>query len=72
MREDRTRDATEEISPDEFDEIHYPRPQATDFEKLPEEMISRRGFLSRGAAFAAAAFVMSAGAITRDDGGTIG
>ena len=67
MYEDRTRDAQlaahEEFSPDEFDEIHYPRPQATDFEKLVDKMISRRGFLSKGAAFAATAFVMSAGGI---------
>ena len=67
MFDDRTREAQlaahEEFSPDEFDEIHYPRPEATDFEKLVDKMISRRGFLRRGAAFAATAFVMSAGGI---------
>ena len=56
-------DAADEISPDDFDDIHYPRPEATDFEKLVDKMISRRGFLGRGAAFAATAFVMSAGGI---------
>ena len=67
MFDDRTRDAQlaahEEYSPDEFDEIHYPRPEATDFEKLVDKMISRRGFLGKGAAFAATAFVMSAGGV---------
>ena len=40
-------DAADEISPDDFDDIHYPRPgEATDFEKLVDKMISRRGFLA--------------------------
>lgn len=63
MQEGRMRDAQEEISPDDFDDIHHPRPEATDFEKLVEKMMSRRGFLGRGAAFAATAFVMSAGGL---------
>ncbi|MYA95306.1 MAG: PhoX family phosphatase [Nitrospinae bacterium] len=63
MHEEQVHDAADEISPDDFDDIHYPRPEATDFEKLVEGMISRRGFLGRGAAFAATAFVMSAGGI---------
>ena len=63
MFEDVTGDAQEEISPDEFDDIHHPRHGETDFEKLVEKMFSRRGFLGRGAAFAAAAFVMSAGGV---------
>ncbi len=67
MHEDVTREAKlaahEEYSPDEFDEIHHPRHEETDFEKLAEKMISRRGFLGRGAAFAATAFVMSAGGV---------
>jgi hypothetical protein len=44
-----------------FDEVHYPRPEATDFEKLADKAISRRGFLGAGLAFGASAFVMSAG-----------
>ena len=67
MHEDVTREAQlaahEEYSPDEFDEIHHPRHEETDFEKLVEKMMSRRGFLGRGAAFAATAFVMSAGGL---------
>ncbi len=63
MFEDVTGDAHDEISSDEFDEIHHPRHGETDFEKLVEKMMSRRGFLGRGAAFAAAAFVMSAGGV---------
>ena len=53
-------DAKHEIS---FDDIHYPRPLETEFGKLAEKAISRRGFLGGGAAFGAAAFVMSAGAL---------
>ena len=63
MFEDVTGDAHDEISPDEFDESHHPRHEETDFEKLAEKMMSRRGFLGHGAAFAAAAFVMSAGGV---------
>ena len=67
MHEDHTRDAQfashEEYSPDEFDEIHYPRPEATDYEILAEKMLSRRGFLGKGAAFAVTAFVMSTGGV---------
>ena len=56
-------DAAHEVSFDEFDEIHYPRPLETEFGELAGKAISRRGFLGGGAAFGAAAFVMSAGAL---------
>ena len=63
MQEGSLQDAASDVSPDEFDESHHPRHEETDFEKLVEKMMSRRGFLGRGAAFAAAAFVMSAGGV---------
>ena len=40
--------------------VTEPRPARTDFETLAENAISRRGFLGRGVAFGAAAFVMGA------------
>ncbi len=52
-----------ELSFDEFDEIHYPRPLETDFGRLAERAVSRRGFLGGSVAFGAAAFVASAGAL---------
>ena len=52
-----------ELSFDEFDEVHHPRPAETGFGALAEKALSRRGFLGGGAAFGAAAFVMSAGGL---------
>ena len=53
--------ATEEhVSFDEFDEMNDPRPGPTDFGRLAENAISRRGFLGGTIAFGAAAFVMGA------------
>ena len=54
---------TSELSSDEFDEIHYPRPLETDFGRLVDRAVSRRGFLGGGVAFGAAAFVAGAGAL---------
>ena len=54
----------ESVSSDEFDEVTDPRPAQTDFEALAEKAISRRGFLGRGVAFGAAAFVMGATGLT--------
>ena len=36
----------EMLSFDEFDEINYPRPDETDFDRVVESAISRRGFLN--------------------------
>ena len=47
-----------------FDDIDNPGPDYTDFERIAERVMSRRGFLGHAAAFGAAAFVMSAGALT--------
>ena len=52
-----------ELSSDEFDEIHFPRPLETDFGRLVDRAVSRRGFLGGGIAFGAAAFVTGAGAL---------
>ena len=49
---------------DEIDEVNEPRPTSTDFETLADNAISRRGFLGRGVAFGAAAFVMGATGMT--------
>ncbi len=56
--------ATEcERSPNAFDEFHHPRSEESDFERLAERMMSRRGFLCRSAALAATPFVMSTGGV---------
>ena len=56
-----THPATDEhVSFDEFDEMNNPRPGPTDFDRLAEKAISRRGFLGGTVAFGAAAFVMGA------------
>ena len=50
-----------ELSFDEFDEVHHPRPLETDFGRLAERAVSRRGFLRGGVTFGAAGFVASFG-----------
>ena len=52
-----------ELSSDEFDEIHFPRPLETDFGRLVDRAVSRRGFLGAGIAFGASAFVVGAGGL---------
>ena len=52
------------VSPDGAGEMHEPHPARTDFEALAENAISRRGFLGRGVAFGAAAFVMGTTGMT--------
>ena len=54
---------TSDLSFDDFDEVHYPRPLETDFGRLVERAVSRRSFLGGSVAFGAAAFVASAGAL---------
>ena len=46
-----------QISLDDFDEVYYPRPDQSDFDKIIERAISRRGLLKRGISVGAAAFV---------------
>ena len=50
-----------ELSFDEFDEVHHPRPLETDFGRLAERAVSRRGFLRGSVTFGAAGFVASCG-----------
>ena len=63
MSRTRITETPEDLSFDEFDEVHYPRPLETDFGRLVEKEISRRGFLGAGIAFGAAAFVTTAGVL---------
>ncbi|MCY4440203.1 MAG: DUF839 domain-containing protein, partial [Deltaproteobacteria bacterium] len=55
--------ARQEIGEQDLDEAHDAPLMETDFGKLAAKAISRRGFLSGGAAFAASAFVMSTGVL---------
>jgi secreted PhoX family phosphatase len=53
-----------EQSFDEFDEINYPRPEVTEFERVVDRAMSRRDLLGRGLGLGAAAFVMGTTALT--------
>ncbi len=46
------------LSWDEWDELHDPRPATSDFDRVVEEAISRRGFLGGALAFGSGAAVM--------------
>ena len=52
------------VLPNGASEVNESRPARTDFETLAENAMSRRGFLGRGVALGAAAFVMGAGGMT--------
>ena len=54
---------TQETMSEAFDEMHDSPLVETDFGRLAEKVLSRRGFLSGGAALAASAFVMSTGVL---------
>ena len=47
-----------DLSFDELDELVRPAPEVVEFEEVANKMVSRRGFLSGGAAVGAGAFVM--------------
>jgi len=51
-----------EVSFDEFDEIHHPRPAETDFDRVAEKFLSRRGFLKGSALLGASALALGTGA----------
>lgn len=55
----------DEISFDAFDEIQNPPVEITDFDRIVDARMSRRGFLGGAAAMGATAFVMGATALTR-------
>jgi secreted PhoX family phosphatase len=48
----------EELSFDDWDERHFPRPEVQDFDRVVERAISRRGFLGGALAFGSGAAVM--------------
>lgn len=49
------------VSADEWDEINFPRPETTDFDRIVESAISRRGFLGGALVFGSGAAAMGAG-----------
>lgn len=53
----------EHISFDEFDEIHFPRPEAPEFNLIADHLMSRRSFLST-AMFGTSALVLGAAGLT--------
>jgi len=55
----------DEISFDAFDEAQNPPVEITDFDRIVDARMSRRGFLGGAAALGATAFVMGATALTR-------
>jgi secreted PhoX family phosphatase len=52
-----------EISADEWDELNFPRPEETEFDRVVERAISRRGFLAGVLAFGSGAAVMGTGVL---------
>jgi len=52
------------VAIDELDPPSYPHPAESDFSKLADIALTRRGFLGRGAALGVAAFVMGTTALT--------
>ena len=47
-----------EMSPDDWDEMHFPRPESHGFDDVVEAAISRRGFMNGVVAFGSGAAVM--------------
>ncbi|MGI9367692.1 MAG: transcriptional initiation protein Tat, partial [Ruegeria sp.] len=54
-------DNSTNLSADDWDELHFPRPDENDFDRVVESAISRRGFLGGVLAFGSGAAAMSAG-----------
>lgn len=53
-----------DLSADEWDEINFPRSADTDFDRVLEATLTRRGFLCGALAFGSAAAVMGTGMLT--------
>ncbi|MGV6805674.1 MAG: PhoX family protein [Ruegeria sp.] len=49
------------LSADDWDELHFPRPDENDFDRVVEKALSRRGFLGGVLAFGSGAAAMGAG-----------
>ncbi len=58
------KESQSDISFNDFDDINYPRPEETDFDKLADHAMSRRRFIGRGVAFGATALVLGSTALT--------
>ena len=52
-----------EMSFDDWDEVHFPRPEQHDFDEVVERAISRRGFMGGALAFGSGAAVMGTGVL---------
>jgi len=50
-----------DLSFDDWDEVHFPRPEVQDFDRVVDRAISRRGFLNGVLAFGSGAAVMGTG-----------
>jgi len=53
-----------DVSFDTFDDLNNPRPDETDFDRVVEDAVSRRGFLGGVVAVGSGAFVAGTGALT--------
>jgi secreted PhoX family phosphatase len=63
MENSMSKEDSSTLSFDAFDELTDPRPHDTDFMKLTDKALSRRGFLHGTATLGATAFVMGAGVL---------
>jgi secreted PhoX family phosphatase len=64
MEDDMKDTPTDEMSFDAYDELMRPPPEVTDFDRIVDEAISRRGFLGGVAAVGAGTFVLGTSALT--------
>ncbi|WP_238365020.1 PhoX family protein [Mesobacterium pallidum] len=60
------------LSADDWDELHFPRPEENDFDRVVERALSRRGFLSGLVAFGSGAAVMGSGLMTSSSAQAMG
>ncbi len=61
-------DSRDDLSWDEWDELQSPRPDQSDFDRVVDDALSRRGFLGGVLAFGSGAAVMGAGALMPNTG----
>ena len=57
--------AKDKLSFDEHDERVNPRPETTDFDRIVESALSRRGFLGGVMSFGLGSFLIGSSALTR-------
>ncbi len=58
---------TRHLSWDEWDELHRPAPVTTDFDRIVDQAMSRRGFIGSLVAFGSGAAAMGSGLLTASD-----